>query len=194
MSFITFGLCKKLNTTVIVRTGMIIAIVGQIVGILAPTSLSVQMVSAVIRSIGWGLLAALIHSMVGDAIEYGHWRTGHKAPGTTYAAQGVGNKLGVLIGSGVFVYKAAMRFVQFLTLILMVPLYETSILRGDQTAFSSWFRQAMSVGLTYFFEYFLYSLGIAMMASNGIGTPLLGVGCLIGMGSVSRTKSFTEPV
>lgn len=39
--------------------------------------------------------------MVGDAIEYGHWRTGHKAPGTTYAAQGVGNKLGVLIGSGV---------------------------------------------------------------------------------------------
>lgn len=93
----------------------------------------------------------------------------------------------VLIGSGVFVYKAAMRFVQFLTLILMVPLYETSILRGDQTAFSSWFRQAMSVGLTYFFEYFLYSLGIAMMASNGLGTPLLGVGCLVGMGSVSRT-------
>ena len=88
MSFITFGLCKKLDTTVIVRTGMIIAIVGQIVGILAPTSLSVQMVSAVIRSIGWGLLAALIHSMVGDAIEYGHWRTGHKAPG-------------MLIGSGV---------------------------------------------------------------------------------------------
>jgi len=38
----------------------------------APTSLGVQMVSAVIRSIGWGLLAALIHSMVGDAIEYGH--------------------------------------------------------------------------------------------------------------------------
>lgn len=70
-------------------------------GIVAPTSLGVQMVSAVIRSIGWGLLAALIHSMVGDAIEYGHWRTGHKAPGTTYAAQGVGNKLGVLIGSGV---------------------------------------------------------------------------------------------
>ena len=67
----------------------------------APTSLGVQMVSAVIRSIGWGLLAALIHSMVGDAIEYGHWRTGHKAPGTTYAAQGVGNKIGVLIGSGV---------------------------------------------------------------------------------------------
>lgn len=40
-------------------------------------------------------------AQAGVAIEYGHWRTGHKAPGTTYAAQGVGNKLGVLIGSGV---------------------------------------------------------------------------------------------
>lgn len=93
----------------------------------------------------------------------------------------------VLIGSGVFVYKAAMRFVQFLTLILMVPLYVTSIARGDQTAFSAWFRQAMAVGLTYFFEYFLYALGIAMMASNGFATPMMGIACLIGMGSVSRT-------
>ena len=41
-------------------------------GAIAPTSLGVQIVSAVIRSIGWGLLAALIHSVVGDAIEYGH--------------------------------------------------------------------------------------------------------------------------
>lgn len=70
-------------------------------GAIAPTSLGVQIVSAVIRSIGWGLLAALIHSVVGDAIEYGHWRTSHKVSGTAYAAQGVGNKLGVLIGSGV---------------------------------------------------------------------------------------------
>ncbi len=80
-----------------------------------------------------------------------------------------------------------MRFVQFLTLILMVPLYVTSITRGDQTAFSAWFRQAMAVGLTYFFEYFLYALGIAMMASNGFATPMMGIACIIGMGSVSHT-------
>ena len=62
MSFITFGLRKKFDTTVIVRTGMIITIVGQIVGIVAPTSLGVQMVSAVIRSIDWGLLACLLYT------------------------------------------------------------------------------------------------------------------------------------
>lgn len=47
MSFITFGLCKKFDTTVIVRTGMIIAIVGQIVGIVAPTSLGALIGSGV---------------------------------------------------------------------------------------------------------------------------------------------------
>ena len=64
----------------------------------------------------------------------------------------------VVIGSGVFIYKITLRFVQFITLIAMVPLYETSVLRGDQTAFSGWFRQAMAVGLTFFFEYFFYAL------------------------------------
>lgn len=61
----------------------------------------------------------------------------------------------VVIGSGVFIYKITLRFVQFITLIAMVPLYETSILRGDQTAFSGWFRQAMAVGLTFFLNTFL---------------------------------------
>lgn len=65
-------------------------------------------------------------------------------------------------------YKITLRFVQFITLIAMVPLYETSVLRGDQTAFSGWFRQAMAVGLTFFFEYFFYALAITLLMSTGI--------------------------
>lgn len=93
----------------------------------------------------------------------------------------------VLVGSGVFIYKVTLRFVQFITVIAMVPLYETSVLRGDQTAFSSWFRQVMAVGLTFFFEYFFYALGISMLMSTGISTSFLGLGCLLGMSGVSRT-------
>lgn len=92
-----------------------------------------------------------------------------------------------LIGSTVFIYKGTLRFVQFLTVIIMVPLYEVSIVRGDQTAFSGWFRQAMAVGLTFFFEYFLYALGISMLAAGGVSTSFLGFACLMGLGSVSRT-------
>ena len=93
----------------------------------------------------------------------------------------------VVIGSGVFIYKITLRFVQFITLIAMVPLYETSVLRGDQTAFSGWFRQAMAVGLTFFFEYFFYALAITLLMSTGIANTFLGMGCLLGMGGVSRT-------
>ena len=92
-------------------------------GAIAPTSLGVQIVSAVIRSIGWGLLAALIHSMVGDAIEYGHWRTSHKVSGTAYAAQGVGNKLGVLIGASGYDGAATTQVASALNTIKDVYLY-----------------------------------------------------------------------
>lgn len=93
-------LCKRVDTLMIIRTGMIISIIGSVIGILAPLNLPLLMVSAVIRAFGMGLLAALIHALVGDAVDYGFWRTGHRAPGTTYASQGLGNKLGVLLGSG----------------------------------------------------------------------------------------------
>ena len=43
---------------------------------------------------------ACMFAMATDAIEYGHWFTGHRAEGTTYSAVGIGNKLGVLLGSG----------------------------------------------------------------------------------------------
>lgn len=93
-------LCRKADTLLIIRAGMVISVIGSIIGIAAPLNLPVLMVSAVIRSFGMGLLAALIHSLVGDAVEYGYWRTGHRAPGTTYSSQGLGNKVGVLLGSG----------------------------------------------------------------------------------------------
>ena len=93
-------LCRKVDTLLIIRAGMVISIIGSVIGILAPLNLPVLMVSAVVRAFGMGLLAALIHALVGDAVEYGFWRTGHRAPGTTYASQGLGNKLGVLLGGG----------------------------------------------------------------------------------------------
>ena len=94
-------LCKKLDTTVIIKGGMIISVAGSLIGIAAPLNMTALLISAFVRSFGMGLLAALIHALVGDAVEYGYWRTGNRAPGTTYSSQGLGNKIGVLIGSGI---------------------------------------------------------------------------------------------
>ena len=45
----------------------------------------------------------------------------------------------------------------------------------------------MAVGLTFFFEYFFYALAITLLMSTGIANTFLGMGCLLGMGGVSRT-------
>ena len=45
----------------------------------------------------------------------------------------------------------------------------------------------MAVGLTFFFEYFFYALGISLLMSTGIANTFLGLGCFLGMGGVSRT-------
>jgi len=95
-----FWLCRKINNTKLVRIGMCIALPAQLLGIVFYDNMTILMIATCLRSIGWGLLAAIIHSMVSDAVEYGHWRTGHRAEGTTYSAQGMGNKIGVLLGGG----------------------------------------------------------------------------------------------
>lgn len=64
-------------------------------------NLTVILVGTVIRSVGFGCMGACMFAMATDAIEYGHWFTGHRAESTTYSAVGIGNKLGVLLGSGI---------------------------------------------------------------------------------------------
>lgn len=90
-----------------------------------------------------------------------------------------------LIGSAVFIWKGCMRWMQLITTIAIVPLYEISVVRGDQTAFSAWFRQSMAISLTFFFEYFFYFLGVGLIVEQG-GRYLLGAACFIGMGGVSK--------
>ena len=53
--------------------------------------------AAVLRGLGSGTFYALMFTMVGDVIEYGHWRTGVRAEGLLFSANTIGQK----IGSGV---------------------------------------------------------------------------------------------
>lgn len=97
-----YWLTKKYSKSALVKFGMIVVFPGQVLMILNPTNYVLMLISTFIRSFGWGLLGACMFSMTADAIEYGHWYTGHRAEGTTYSAAGIGNKLGVMVGGGVF--------------------------------------------------------------------------------------------
>lgn len=100
-AFSCYWLTKKLEKSTILKITMVISLIGQIILIANSLNLSILIVGTIIRSVGFGCMGACMFAMATDAIEYGHWFTGHRAESTTYSAVGLGNKLGVLLGSGI---------------------------------------------------------------------------------------------
>ena len=100
-AFSCYWLTKKLEKSTILKGTMVISLAGQLLLISSALNLTVILVGTVLRSVGFGCMGACMFAMATDAIEYGHWFTGHRAESTTYSAVGIGNKLGVLLGSGI---------------------------------------------------------------------------------------------
>ena len=100
-AFSCYWLTKKLEKSTILKGTMVISLAGQFLLISNALNLTVILVGTVLRSVGFGCMGACMFAMATDAIEYGHWFTGHRAESTTYSAVGIGNKLGVLLGSGI---------------------------------------------------------------------------------------------
>lgn len=96
----SFFVVKGVKKGTLLKIGTVIASVAQAALVLNPTSLTLMTTMSFIRGLGFGLLAAAQYSICGDVIEYGHWRTGHRAEGTTSAASGIGNKLSIILGNG----------------------------------------------------------------------------------------------
>ena len=100
-AFSCYWLTKKLEKSTILKGTMVISLAGQLLLISNALNLTVILVGTVLRSVGFGCMGACMFAMATDAIEYGHWFTGHRAESTTSSAVGIGNKLGVLLGSGI---------------------------------------------------------------------------------------------
>lgn len=100
-AFSCYWLTKKWEKSTILKATMIISIIGQIILIANPLNILVLVAGTILRSVGFGCMGACMFAMATDAIEYGHWFTGHRAESTTYSSVGLGNKLGVLFGSGI---------------------------------------------------------------------------------------------
>lgn len=100
-AFSCYWLTKKWEKSSILKVTMIISVIGQIILVMNPLNMTILVIGTILRSIGFGCMGACMFAMATDAIEYGHWFTGHRAESTTYSSVGLGNKLGVLFGSGI---------------------------------------------------------------------------------------------
>ncbi len=100
-AFSCYWLTQKWEKSTILKFTMAISLIGQAVLMMNPMDMRFMMIGTILRSVGFGCMGALMFAIATDAIEYGHWFTGHRAESTTYSAAGIGNKLGVMVGSGI---------------------------------------------------------------------------------------------
>lgn len=100
-AFSCYWLTKKWEKSTILKATMIISLFGQMFMVFGTVNATVIITGTIVRSVGFGCMGACMFAMATDAIEYGHWYTGHRAESTTYSAVGIGNKMGVMFGSGI---------------------------------------------------------------------------------------------
>lgn len=97
-------LLKKFNKRDLSLAGCILAVVAQAAFSLNPTSYAWAMTITIVRGIGQAPLTALVFSMMGDVIEYGHWKFHIRQESLVFGGGSLGFKIGTgltsaLIGS-----------------------------------------------------------------------------------------------
>ena len=94
MAIVSFFLVKHMTKRDIVLFSCIISVVGQVLAILNPESLTMISIASGLRGVGMGGFQTLMFTMVIDTVEYGHWRTGIRSEGLLYSANTIGQKVG----------------------------------------------------------------------------------------------------
>ncbi|MDO4175421.1 MAG: glycoside-pentoside-hexuronide (GPH):cation symporter [Eubacteriales bacterium] len=85
---------RKFGKRNLVLFGAILNVVAMCAVQFAPTSYPVLIVSAVLRGFGEAPFYGCIFTMIADAIEFGHWKTGIRVHALLFSAFTVGQKLG----------------------------------------------------------------------------------------------------
>ncbi len=96
--FVCMPLIKKIGKRNLALYGTFIALVGQLIFAVVPYSdanaIPMLFMSAITRSIGLAPLNAVVFGMLGDVVDYGHWKNGYRQEAFICAGGSVGTKLG----------------------------------------------------------------------------------------------------
>lgn len=100
-TFISPLLSKKYGKKNLILAGILLALGAQVVFCFNPYSFEIIVVTTVVRGIGVSPLFALLFGLVGDAVEFGQWKTHLRQESLVFSAGSVGNKIGIGIVSAV---------------------------------------------------------------------------------------------
>lgn len=92
-------LAKYLAKNKLIIIGSLIVIAGQVILLTNPDSFQLTLLSCVMRAIGLSPLNGYVFVMIGDAVEFGHWKTHLRQEGFVFSAGSVGAKVGMGLAS-----------------------------------------------------------------------------------------------
>ena len=87
-------LSRHFGKRTIMLTGVGVQALGCLLIVLVPKSLPFILIATVMKSIGQSCAATMYQPMLGDAIEYGQWKTGVRSQAAFMGASGAGQKVG----------------------------------------------------------------------------------------------------
>lgn len=94
VTFLSPVLVKKFGKRNMSMIGIGFALLGQLLFFVNPNSFALALASCVIRGIGLAPLNSIIFGFLGDAVDFGHWKSGLRQESLVFAAGSVGAKIG----------------------------------------------------------------------------------------------------
>ena len=94
VTFLSPALVKKFGKRNMSLIGVTFALVGHIAFFMNPSSFAWTLASCIIRGIGLAPLNSIIFGFLGDAVDFGHWKSGIRQESLVFAAGSVGAKVG----------------------------------------------------------------------------------------------------
>ena len=81
--------------------GVLICLVGHLIFLLNPEDFNMLVFSCVIRGIGFAPIQSVIFGFLGDAVEYGQWKSHLRQEGLVFSGGSVGTKVGTGLTSAI---------------------------------------------------------------------------------------------
>lgn len=94
-------LLKKFGKRNMSLAGIWLALIGQLVFFLNPTSFPWMVMSCIVRAVGLAPLNAVVFGFLGDVVEFGQWKTHIRQESLIFAGSSVGMKLGAGLSSAI---------------------------------------------------------------------------------------------
>lgn len=98
---VSLPLVKRFGKRNVAIIGMVVSLVGCFIIFIDPCSISLIIITNVIKGAGGSALVAVMFALLADTIEYGEWRNGVRTEGLVYSAGSFGAKVGTGFGAAV---------------------------------------------------------------------------------------------